>query len=135
MHANTARTREPCYIGHMKNESGKSVLLYRAADQLEATLLEAMLNESGVRAWTVGGQSSIGFGELGADALIVDVRVPEERHAEGIQLIEEFFAARSAAVREEKGSPPSTWICDKCDQEVATNFTSCWNCESPRTLA
>jgi hypothetical protein len=116
----------------MENDNIKSILLYRAADQLEATLLEVMLNESGVRAWTAGGQASSGFGELGADSLIVDIRVPEEKHAEGILLIKEYFAQKGTEGLSADGTEPTIWTCTKCGQTVGPTFTACWNCLTPR---
>ncbi|MBL4771991.1 MAG: hypothetical protein JKY61_12835 [Planctomycetes bacterium] len=116
----------------MDNNSIKSVLLYRAPNQLEATLIEAMLNESGVQAWTVGGQASIGFGELGADALLIDIRIPEALHAEGIRLIDQFFADRKAGMSKPEANDSENWNCTQCGEDVEPAFSTCWSCEAPR---
>ncbi len=116
----------------MAKNDNKSVLLYRAPNQLEATLIEAMLNESGVRAWTAGGQASIGFGELGADALLVDIRVPEADHAEGIRLIEQFYSDRKARLPKDEPTDLEHWNCPKCGQNIEPTFSACWSCETPR---
>ena len=68
-----------------------SVLLYHAKDNIEASLLMAMLDASGVRAWRVGGQGSLALGELPADVLLVDIHVPKADHARAIGLVDQFF--------------------------------------------
>ena len=99
--------------------SSPSVLLYRARDFIEASLLVAMLEEEGVPAWTGGGQAAVGFGELGADALLVDVRVSREDHARARELVEEFFIPRRAG---------SSRTCEACGAGVVGDMSRCWSC-------
>jgi hypothetical protein len=106
-----------------------SVLLYRARDQVEASLLVAMIEASGVRAWTVGGQASLAFGELGADAILVDVRVEQSNHARALELVDEYFAS---AKREREADPSTPWTCEACGELVESAFSSCWKCEAAR---
>ncbi len=111
----------------MSKPATESVLLYRAADPIEAALLEAMLVESGVPAWTVGGQAAIGFGELGADAQCVDIRVPTANHAEALELLDKHYAKTTNSELDAK-----PWTCGKCGETVGPTFSSCWNCETPQ---
>lgn len=113
----------------MTEKINRNVLLYRAQDQIEASLLESMLEESGIPVVLVGGQAAIGFGGLGSDALIVDVRVAEENHEAASALVESYFAtARGESSRPEL----SPWICGQCAETVEGNFQRCWKCDALR---
>jgi hypothetical protein len=103
----------------MGDHASPSVLLYRARDFIEASLLVAMLEEEGIPAWTGGGQAAVGFGELGADALLVDVRIPREEHARALGLVEEFFAPRRTG---------SSHTCPACGAAAVGDMTRCWSC-------
>jgi hypothetical protein len=111
----------------MNEQPIESVLLYRAASQIEASLLEAMLTESGIGAWTVGGQAAIGFGELGADAQCVDIRVPASQHAEALGLLDKHYAKTTG-----QGLGAEIWTCKNCGETAGPTFSSCWNCETPK---
>jgi hypothetical protein len=112
-----------------KAETCRSVLLYRAKDMIEASMLIAMLEESGVRAWTVGGQGNIGLGDLPSDCLLVDVRVEEPDHARSIDLVKEFFERP----REAADSDDRPWTCGSCGESIEGSFTACWSCGASRT--
>ena len=73
-----------------KNEA-EMVLLYRAADSMEASMLEGVLEEHGVPVKHVGGQGALAFGELGAGALLVDLYVPRTFQAQSIDLVNRYF--------------------------------------------
>ncbi len=105
----------------MGENQSPSVLLYRARDFIEASLLVAMLEEEGISAWTGGGHAAIGFGELGADALLVDVRVPRAEHARARELVEEFFAPRRLGGER---------TCQACGAAVLGDMHRCWSCEA-----
>lgn len=113
----------------MDKATTNSVLLYRARDQVEASLLVAMIEASGVRAWTVGGQAAIGFGELGADALLVDVRVEEANHARALELVDQYFTRTSKSAQ---AAPAPPWTCTGCGEQVESTFSNCWKCDTPR---
>ncbi|GEM_PF-2850898 len=112
----------------MVDASERSVLLYRAKDMIEASLLVAMLEESGVEAWTRGGQATIGFGKLGADAMLVDVRVHEKDNERSIGLVNRYFEKPPAGVPEES----EAWVCKQCHETVEAAFSMCWSCGSGR---
>ena len=114
-------TGSAAILDSVGERSSPSVLLYRARDFIEASLLVAMLEEEGVRAWTGGGHAAIGFGELGADALLVDVRVPRAEHARARELVEEFFAPRRTG---------SERTCEACGAAVLGDMHRCWSCEA-----
>ncbi len=104
-------------------ENERSVLLYRAQHMIEATMLVAMLEEAGIRAWSAGGQGAIGLGDLPSDCLLVDLRVPERDHAQAIKLVEQYFA-------ESEGD--GDWTCSECHELVSNTFDSCWKCGGAR---
>lgn len=109
----------------MGKTNPSSTLLYRARDPIEAALLQAMLEENGVEAWTAGGQSALGFGELGADALLVDVRVHAEDALVARGLIEAFWRDRGRA-------EPGPWTCSSCGEANEAGFEACWCCGEAR---
>ncbi len=112
----------------MSSESAPNVLLYRAKDQIEASLLLSMLEHSGIRAWTAGGQAGLAFGELPADALLVGLRVFEADHARAHTLIEEYFKRPA-----ESDDQPVAWTCADCGETVEGSFSSCWSCGAQKT--
>lgn len=103
----------------------ESVLLYRARDTIEASLLIAMLEEEGVPAWRVGGGASLAFGDLGADAFLVDVHVWRPDVARAHALVTAWFE-RAREEREVRDEPP--WNCAACGEEVDAEFDVCWCC-------
>lgn len=104
-----------------------SILIYRARDSIEGALLKAMLEEHDIEAWTSGGQSAIGFGELGSDALLVDIRIRARHALEARRLIGAFWRDRGTA-----GAGP--WTCGLCGEGNETGYEACWSCGATRPL-
>lgn len=94
-------------------------MLFRAKDAIDAALVQAMLEGEGVRAWTVGGGAAIGFGELPADSLMIEVYVREEDVPRALELIEDYFAGRETS---------GGWRCPDCGAAVSSDFDVCWSC-------
>ena len=107
------------------SEQGLSIL-YRARDSANAALLKTMLDASGVPTRLAGGKAAVGFGELGAGALLVDLMVPTEQLAEGRRLLEAFWRDRADAAE----APP--WKCPSCAEANEPSFEICWKCEAKR---
>jgi hypothetical protein len=104
--------------------------LYRAPDTAEATLLLHALEADGIPAERVGGSLSNTFGELGADALQVEVWVPKNRLADGRKCIDAYYARRT-----EPGEPTTSiapWTCPGCSEENDAGFELCWSCQTER---
>ena len=104
-------------------EGETTKLLYRAPDSTEAALILQALDSEGIPTRSTAGLAAIGFGELGADALQVDIRVPERFLERGRQVIEEL-QARSRQQRDRGGG----WSCPNCQEHNAETFEVCWNC-------
>ncbi len=99
------------------------ILLYRSKDRMEAALLRGMLEKNGIFCRTSGGAASIGFGELSADALLVDLWVAEDDAGQARLLIEEHLSGGL-------GQGPD-WICSRCGEANASSFDLCWGCQEP----
>ena len=112
----------------MSDSDKSSFLLYRARDAREGALLKAMLEENDIEAWVSGGQSALGFGELGADALLVDVRVRPEDAERARLLIDTFFEEPEDAVE-------GPWTCTGCGEENEAGFEACWGCGAERPVS
>lgn len=102
-----------------------SFLLYRARDAREGALLQAMLGENNIDAWVSGGQAALGFGELGADALLVDVRVGQDDAEEARRLVEGFW-------KDDQRADQGPWMCEACGEGNDTGFDTCWSCQAER---
>ena len=103
-------------------------LLYRADDAIEASMYLLALGKADIPSRLVGGQGSITYGELGADAQRVDVFVGEADLAVGRQVIEDLQASRAA----DSEGTLEPWTCPSCTEEVERNFDACWNCGTAR---
>ena len=102
------------------------ILLYRASNAREAALLVQALAVRGIECTPAGGSSSGGFGELGVEALQVDLHVREDQAAEAKRIIEEEQEqARSLADAPE-------WTCASCSETNEPVFDLCWKCQTPR---
>ena len=62
-------------------------LLYHAADALEAERLCEALDQNGIQSEVIGGALVKVFGDLGADALRVDIWVPADRVQEAMKIV------------------------------------------------
>ena len=104
------------------------VVLYRASDATEAALILQALAADGIDAIKSGGVASVAFGELGADALLVDVlvrRSSAERARTVVEKLQELPRTDGA---------PTDWRC-ACDEENDGSFEVCWSCQTPRPAA
>jgi hypothetical protein len=110
-------------------DSEDLVLLYRAPDAEEAALLVSVLDAHHVPARTVGGSARWGFGELGMDALRVEIWVPTEVAASGRSVIERYYAQL------ESDNPALAWSCAGCGEVNDGGFEVCWQCQGFRSEA
>ena len=99
-------------------------LLYRATDARQAALLVQALDARGIHCVQSGGAASGAFGELGAEALQVDLHVAEDRLAEAQRIIEEEQARPRDGV--------DAWSCPACSETNEPGFDLCWKCQAPR---
>lgn len=101
-------------------------LLYHAADGVEAALLCETLEQNGIQAEAVGGALNTIFGDLGADALRVDIWVPTDRVQVAGRIVNEYFARTPRP-----GSTP--WTCPSCREPNDAGFDVCWKCGAVRS--
>src|SRR5262245_27582699 len=110
-------------------DTSSLALLYRAPDSVEAALLKQALEEQGIPTVPVGGATRAAFGDLGIDALLVELWVPRdqlERGREVIEGVQRLHAEREVA-------PRGAWACPKCGESNEASFELCWNCGTARS--
>jgi len=90
-------------------------------------MLVQALEEQGVAATSTGGFAAVGFGELPADARMVDIFVAKSDLERGRQILLEH----QAKVRVESKSEHE-WVCPFCQEQNAITFELCWSCQQPR---
>jgi hypothetical protein len=102
----------------------RMILAYRAPDAVAAAMLVEALRVAGVPAVTTGGTSDVGFGELPADSLMIDIYVPQSMTTE----------ARAAIVQaqERVENPVVSWHCEGCGEGNDEILELCWNCQQAR---
>jgi hypothetical protein len=102
------------------------VLLYRARDRVEATLLAHALDNASIRADLAGGNSQMMYGEVGAtEALGTDLWVRREDFERGRKVIQDYHAHVSPATG-------AAWTCSTCGETNEPGFDICWSCRSAR---
>lgn len=100
--------------------------VYRAANAIEAHLLKGMLEQSGIQVWLAGERLGAGVGELPANVIEVELRVPR-RDAPAARRLIEAYEARAGA-----NDIHSGWQCRMCSEQNPQGFDFCWNCRTPR---
>jgi hypothetical protein len=108
----------------MANEPG--VLLYRALDLVEASLIQETLRASGIPAVSAGGNAMTNEG-LRMDPFFVEIWVPADRLAEAAELVERSL--------ERSPAEGAAWTCSKCGESNEPGFDLCWSCGAGRAGA
>jgi hypothetical protein len=108
--------------------SQEPVEVYAARDEIDATLVNSMLAEAGIKSRVVGGQIAGAVGELPAGLPSAPrVWAPADRADEARQLIREM-----EQVRRQHQDNGDVWNCTGCNEDVTVDFEICWNCQTPR---
>lgn len=97
--------------------------ILRCDEPAKAHLVAGFLESHGIPAEVVGDQSFWADGSMVPKDMRPTVRVPEERAAEALRLIDELEAQRS------KGGD---WLCATCEDYVPPAFTECPVCGAVR---
>ena len=105
-------------------EDSKMILAYRASSQNEAAMLAQALEAAGIETLRAGGQSSIGFGELPPDALLVDLYIPKDKAVLARTTIEGIQS------KERQNQPE--WSCATCGEGNEGGFELCWSCQAAK---
>lgn len=98
------------------------VRVYRAANATEAYLVKGMLEQYGMTVRLRGEGLSSGLGELPAEVVEVEVRVPAGFRQLARQLLDEYEAGVGAA----------DWRCAGCGENNPGGFEACWKCHGVR---
>lgn len=125
--------------------------VYAARDEIDATLVQAMLAEAGIEARIVGGQIMGAVGEVPAGLPSAPrVWVAEEHAEEAKKLIRQMEEKRRKTWQQDTqaddgkesdsaigGQLPASadqgsWECQGCHETVTVDFEICWNCQRPR---
>ncbi len=107
------------------NAKPKMVMLYRAPDATEAAVLAHELEAKGVTA-TQAGAATISYGELGREALQVEVWVSADDADDARKIIEAYYD------RPERAQNQQDWTCSECGEGNEGGFEICWQCQEPR---
>ncbi|HJP37577.1 MAG TPA: DUF2007 domain-containing protein [Gammaproteobacteria bacterium] len=100
------------------------VLIYRAANALEAHVIRGLLGQHNIQVHLFGEGLSSGFGELPAEVIEVEIHVPTGYRQLAGQLISEYEAQSSAV-----DDPASEWTCRGCGEKNPLTLGVCWNCQ------
>jgi hypothetical protein len=100
------------------------IMLYRAPDSTTAALLASDLEADGVPTKQAGAMTIL-YGELGHEALQVEIWVPADRAREARALVEAYYGQGGRWA----GRP---WACAACGEENESSFEVCWSCAEPR---
>ena len=103
------------------------ILLYRAVDPNEGALIVQVLDADQIPNSHTNGMSTIGFGELPADARQIDIWIPREHAARARKLIEDY-----QALSDPSRSDREPWACAACGESNHDSFQICWNCQEAR---
>ena len=93
------------------------VTLRRFATEAEAAMAQGLLRESGILAYTAGGQATSTFTVSGIAS--VPLQVPQSRVEEAEALLAKEF---------DTDSDVPEWTCASCSAEVDAGFAVCWQC-------
>ncbi|MCE1204901.1 MAG: DUF2007 domain-containing protein [Holophagaceae bacterium] len=102
-----------------------------ARHPIEARMIEGLLEAHGIRA-EVRGEDLYGTVDGGTyvPAMLPTVWVIEDAQASLAEdVIGRFFKEG------ETSTPPATWQCPTCAEVHESQFTACWQCDTPRPLA
>lgn len=100
------------------------VVAYRARDANEATMIVQALEAAGVEAMAAGGASGgAAFGDLGADAFLVDVLVRQDVAEAARKVILDWQA---------RWTEDTPWVCPACSESNESGFDLCWKCRTRR---
>ncbi len=105
-------------------EDSKMILAYRASSQNEAAMLAQALEAAGVETLRAGGQSSLAFGELPPDALLVDLFVPKDQA--------DLARATIEGIQSKERHNQPEWSCDTCGEANEGGFELCWSCQAAK---
>ena len=99
--------------------------LFSAGSYIEAQLLKAYLEQSGIDVQIVNENSS---GVPGSPhwALPVAAKIwalNDDQEVEAARLVKEYFAKQAE-------QPTAEWICGQCSEKNPGSFEVCWNCGS-----
>jgi hypothetical protein len=117
LNAVSARDSSIRYDGAMK-------LLHPARHAFEAHMIRGFLDSHGIEAQVRGEYLTSGWGELPADVCAVWI-TDDARFDEADALLKAFLNGSYA-------TGLGTWRCESCGETLEGQFTTCWNCGTPR---
>jgi hypothetical protein len=100
--------------------------LHSARHATEAHLIRGYLESQGIDAVVRGEFLAGGIGELPAGLCKVWV-VDDSEFARADDLLQQFLRGEAA-----RDYAHEQWRCEKCDETLEGQFTTCWNCGNVR---
>jgi|AntAceMinimDraft_11_1070367.scaffolds.fasta_scaffold04091_6 hypothetical protein len=99
--------------------------IYNASDEVEASLIAAMLAENGIKAQVVGGILHSAVGGLPVGAVTPRVWANDSDAIAARELIAEYQTEKN---RSGLDAVQPGWTCPKCGTEVELGYEVCWKC-------
>jgi len=96
--------------------------VYSAPNISQASIIQSILEGSGIRCWLKNQFLSAGVGDLPPIECWPQLCVDDADYEEAKRIIEEAMVQKDL----------TTWICDSCGEESEGQFTECWKCGESR---
>ena len=96
--------------------------VYSAPKISQASIIQSILEGSGIRCWLKNQYLSAGVGDLPPIECWPQLCVDDADYEEAKRIIEEAMVQKDL----------TTWICDSCGEESEGQFTECWKCGESR---
>ena len=98
-------------------------IIYKAANSYEAHFINGLLERYSIESKLLGGNLSVGIGELPIDVLQVDILVPKNQIEKSRNIISDY--ENNLLSNKNKGN----WACPSCKEMNPLSFEICWNCK------
>ncbi len=99
-------------------------VVYSAQNIALVSIMQNILEGSGIKCWLKNEFLSAGIGEIPPIESWPQVCVEDDDYPEAKRIIDETLSAKDL----------TAWKCDSCGEEIEGQFTECWNCGKNRPL-
>ncbi len=100
--------------------------VYSNSDQAAIAIVRDLLAQQGIESKVLNENTAAVLGEIPFLHATPEVWVRDEDRAQALTIVERF---ESGETRESMARP--AWTCPQCNEQIAGQFTECWNCVEP----